>query len=122
MTIFIGNLQWDTEEEDLKNLFNIYGEVRKCTIPLYRDSGRKRSFGFVAMNNNRSEKNGYKKLPQKFIPSKMINSLATFNREMKSMAAMVNRGYYDANIAETFSIFNWEPISLEKTLINMSNS
>ena len=41
---------------------------------------------------------------------------------MKSMAAMVNRGSYGADIIETISIFNWEPISLEKTLIDMSNS
>ena len=52
----------------------------------------------------------------------MINSLAPFNKEMKSMAAMVNRGSYGAYISETISIFNWEPISLEKTLIDMGNS
>jgi dihydroflavonol-4-reductase len=52
----------------------------------------------------------------------MINSLAPFNKEMKSMAAMVNRGSYGADITETISIFNWEPISLEKTLVDMGNS
>jgi dihydroflavonol-4-reductase len=67
-------------------------------------------------------KNGYKKAPQNFIPTKVINSLAPFNKEMKSMAAMVNRGSYGADITETISIFNWEPISLEKTLIDMCNS
>ena len=56
MTIFIGNLSWDTEVEDLKDLFNTYGEVTKCTIPLERDSGRKRGFGFVEMNSESSEK------------------------------------------------------------------
>ena len=56
MTIFIGNLSWDTEEEDLKDLFNTYGKVKKCTIPLERDSGRKRGFGFVEMNNENSER------------------------------------------------------------------
>ncbi len=56
MTIFIGNLPWETEEGDLKDLFKTYGEVIKCTIPLDRNSGRKRGFGFVEMNNNRSEK------------------------------------------------------------------
>ena len=66
--------------------------------------------------------NGYKKAPQNFIPTKMINSLAPFNKEMKSMAAMVKRGSYGADITETISIFNWEPIPLEKTLIDMGNS
>ena len=72
--------------------------------------------------SNILRKNGYKKAPQNYIPTKMINSLAPFNKEMKSMAAMVNRGSYGADITETISIFNWEPISLEKTLIDMSNS
>ncbi len=72
--------------------------------------------------SNLLRKNGYKKAPQNFIPTKVINSLAPFNKEMKSMAAMVNRGSYGADITETISIFNWEPISLEKTLIDMSNS
>ena len=67
-------------------------------------------------------KNGYNKAPQNFIPTKMINSLAPFNKEMKSMAAMVNRGSYGADITETISIYNWEPIPLEKTLIDMGNS
>ena len=56
MTIFISNLSWDTEEEDLKDLFNSYGKVTKCTIPLERDSGRKRGFGFVDLINESSEK------------------------------------------------------------------
>ena len=38
------------------------------------------------------------------------------------MASMVIRGFYDADITETIFIFNWEPISLEKTLIDISNS
>ena len=72
--------------------------------------------------SNILRKNGYKKAPQNFIPTKMINSLAPFNKEMKSMAAMVNRGSYGADITETISIYNWEPIPLEKTLIDMGNS
>ena len=56
MTIFIGNLSWETEEEDLKDLFKTYGEVTKCTIPLDRDSGRKRGFGFVKMTSKTPRK------------------------------------------------------------------
>ena len=55
MTIFIGNLSWDTEKEDLKDLFISYGEVRKRSIPLERDTGRKRGFGFVQINNESEE-------------------------------------------------------------------
>ena len=67
-------------------------------------------------------KNGFKKSPQKFIPTKLINSLAPLNKEMKSMASMVNRGSYNVDIAETISLFNWEPISIDKALIDMAQS
>ena len=56
MTIFIGNLPWETEEEDLKDLFNTYGKVIRCTIPLDRNTKRKRGFGFVGMNSENAEK------------------------------------------------------------------
>ena len=57
MTIFIGNLSWETEEEDLKDLFKAYGEVTKCRIPLQRDSGRKKGFAFIDMTIENSKKN-----------------------------------------------------------------
>jgi RNA recognition motif-containing protein len=51
MTIYVGNLSFDAEVEDLQHLFAEYGEVRKCTLPLDRDTGRKRGFAFVDMAN-----------------------------------------------------------------------
>ena len=57
MTIFIGNLSWETEEKDLMDLFKAYGKVTKCTIPLERVSGRKRGFGFVELTSISSERN-----------------------------------------------------------------
>jgi RNA recognition motif-containing protein len=35
--------------EDLQQLFAEYGSVRKCTLPLDRETGRKRGFAFVEM-------------------------------------------------------------------------
>ena len=55
LTIFIGNLSWDAEREDLEDLFSQYGEVTKCSLPLDRETGRKRGFGFVDMRNEADE-------------------------------------------------------------------
>ncbi|MCP9928457.1 RNA-binding protein [Cyanobium sp. CH-040] len=49
MTIYVGNLSFDAEVEDLQHLFAEYGDVRKCTLPLDRETGRKRGFAFVEM-------------------------------------------------------------------------
>ena len=56
MTIFIGNLSWETEVEDLEQLFSNYGVVKKCYLPLDRETGRKRGFAFVDLNDQSSEK------------------------------------------------------------------
>jgi RNA recognition motif-containing protein len=56
MTIFIGNLSWDTEVEDLVQLFSNYGAVNKCHLPLDRETGRKRGFAFVDLSDQNSEK------------------------------------------------------------------
>ncbi len=55
MTIYIGNLSFQAEQEDLLDLFNQYGEVQKCTVPLDRETGRKRGFAFVEMSNDADE-------------------------------------------------------------------
>ena len=55
MTIFIGNLSWDTETEHLNELFKTYGAVQKCYMPLERDTGRKRGFAFVDLKDLKAE-------------------------------------------------------------------
>ena len=55
MTIYIGNLSFDAEVEDLKHLFTEYGSVSKCSLPLDRDTGRKRGFAFVEMASAQEE-------------------------------------------------------------------
>ena len=55
MTIYVGNLSFQAEQEDLLDLFSQYGEVSKCSLPLDRETGRKRGFAFVEMANDADE-------------------------------------------------------------------
>ena len=55
MTIYVGNLAFDAEVEDLQHLFSEYGTVRKCSLPLDRETGRKRGFAFVEMESQSDE-------------------------------------------------------------------
>ena len=49
MSIFVGNLPFRAEREDVLQLFTPYGEVTNCSLPLERDTGRKRGFAFIEM-------------------------------------------------------------------------
>ena len=49
MSIFVGNLPFRAEREDVIQLFAPFGEVHNCSLPLERDTGRKRGFAFIEM-------------------------------------------------------------------------
>ena len=55
MSIFVGNLPFRAEQEDIIELFASFGEVANCSLPLERDTGRKRGFAFVEMADEATE-------------------------------------------------------------------
>ena len=55
MSIFVGNLPFRAEQEDIIELFSTYGGVTNCALPLERDTGRKRGFAFVEMSDEAAE-------------------------------------------------------------------
>lgn len=52
--LFIRNLSFDTENSDLGALFRNYGNVISVRIPVDRQTGRCRGFGFVEMATSQS--------------------------------------------------------------------
>ena len=55
MSIFVGNLPFRAEQEDVIELFAQFGEVTNCALPLERDTGRKRGFAFIEMGDEATE-------------------------------------------------------------------
>lgn len=51
MNIFVGNLSFNTREEDLREAFEAYGQVSSARIITDRETGRSRGFAFVEMPN-----------------------------------------------------------------------
>ncbi len=55
MGIYVGNLNYDVTEEELKAVLTEYGTVQKVHLPVDRETGRKRGFGFIDMANETEE-------------------------------------------------------------------
>ncbi len=51
MRIFVGNLPYQTQSEDLEDTFSPYGGVESATVITDRETGRSKGFGFVEMTN-----------------------------------------------------------------------
>ncbi|HWY59478.1 MAG TPA: RNA-binding protein [Terriglobales bacterium] len=49
--IFVGNLDFNTSEDELRKLFEAHGQVDRVSIMTDRDTGRSRGFGFVEMTS-----------------------------------------------------------------------
>ena len=54
--LYVGNLPFQTTEEDLSDLFSQAGNVESVRIITDRDTGRSRGFGFVEMGDEEADK------------------------------------------------------------------
>lgn len=50
--IYVGNLAFQTSEEQLRAAFEPYGAIERVTVVRDRDTGQPRGFGFVEMTND----------------------------------------------------------------------
>jgi cold-inducible RNA-binding protein len=54
--VYVGNLPFQTTEDDLSNLFSQVGPVESVSIITDRDTGRSKGFGFVSMDSEAADK------------------------------------------------------------------
>ena len=55
MNIYVGNISWGLNDQDLENLFAEHGTVTSAKIITDRMTNRSRGFGFVEMSDGAEE-------------------------------------------------------------------
>jgi RNA recognition motif-containing protein len=71
--IYVGNLDFRTTEEQLRTLFEAYGQIDKASIARDQHSGQSRGFGFVEMTNNEEGEKAIAALNGKEVDGRTIN-------------------------------------------------
>jgi RNA recognition motif-containing protein len=89
MNIYVGNLDFKVDENELKGIFEKYGSVDEAKIIIDKYSGRSKGFGFVTMNDPAEAKKAISEL----------NGATLKNREMvvneaREKRESDNRGRY----------------------------
>ncbi len=71
--IFVGNLDFGTAEEDIRQLFERYGAVERVNIVRDRETGQPRGFAFVEMTDEAEANKAIAGLNGTMVGSRAIN-------------------------------------------------
>ena len=73
MNIYVGNLSYNTNDNDLRAAFEVHGAVDSAKIITDRDTGRSKGFGFVEMPENDEAQNAINALNGTDMDGRTIN-------------------------------------------------
>jgi RNA recognition motif-containing protein len=84
--LFVRNLSFDTENSELRKLFRNFGNVLSVRIPVDRQTGRSRGFGFVEMSTSQAAADAMKALNSQQISGRRIQVSFSEQRDQRSTA------------------------------------
>ena len=90
--LFVGNLSFNTTENDLQDLFAVHGTVVETNLMMDRDSGRPRGFGFVSMSTPQEAETAIQALNGKSIDGRALTVNVAKPREERSGGGRSSNG------------------------------
>jgi RNA recognition motif-containing protein len=81
MNIYVSNLSFDVQDQDLREFFTPYGEVTSAKIITDRETGRSRGFGFVEMGNDEEARKAIDELNNSSVDGRNIKVMEARPKE-----------------------------------------
>lgn len=72
MNIYVGNLSWSINDDELRNLFAEFGEVSSASVIMDKFSGRSKGFGFVEMPSDGDAEKAIEALNEKEVDGRNL--------------------------------------------------
>ncbi len=83
MNIYVSNLSFNVQDEDLKGFFEEYGEVSSAKVITDKFTGRSRGFGFVEMSDDASAQKAIQELDGATVEGRAIKVSEAKPREAR---------------------------------------
>ena len=83
MNLYVSNLSFGTNDNDLKTLFSEYGNVTSAKVITDRETGRSRGFGFVEMSSDDEAKEAIRGLNNKELEGRPMSVSVARPKEEK---------------------------------------
>ena len=84
MNMYVSNLGFHTSDDDLRKLFEQFGQVSSAKVITDRETGRSRGFGFVEMASNTEATQAMDKLNGKDVEGRTISVTVAREKENRS--------------------------------------
>ena len=97
MNIFVGNLSFETTDEDLRAEFTAFGELTSVNVLKDKFSNKSRGFAFVEMPNKEEAMKAIEALNGKSINGRTINAAEAKPREEKPTGNRSQGGFGGSN-------------------------
>jgi|SRR5215203_1906270 len=99
MNIYVSNLSFNVQDEDLKSYFADYGEVTSAKVINDKETGRSRGFGFVEMSDDATAQKAIAELDGATVDGRAIKVSVAKPREERSGGGGNNsrRSYSNSN-------------------------
>jgi RNA recognition motif-containing protein len=81
MNIYVSNLSFNVQDEDLRDFFAPYGEVTSAKVINDRETGKSRGFGFVEMSDETASKKAITELDQATVEGRIIKVMEAKPKE-----------------------------------------
>jgi RNA recognition motif-containing protein len=72
MKLYVGNMSYETSEDDLRKAFEAHGQVDSVNVITDRETGRAKGFGFVEMSSDAEAKTAMEALNEKDFQGRML--------------------------------------------------
>ena len=72
MNIYVGNLSWGVSDQDLRELFEAFGQVDRANIIKDRETSRSKGFGFVEMPDDASGQKAIEEMDGKEVDGRNV--------------------------------------------------
>jgi RNA recognition motif-containing protein len=92
--IFVGNLSYQTRQDELEGAFAAYGAVERVSVITERDTGQPRGFAFVEMTDRNEASNAIAGLNGSELNGRAMNVNEAQPREQRSGSPAGGNGGY----------------------------
>lgn len=86
MNIYVSNLAFSIQNEELQTLFSAYGKVASAKVVMDRETGRSRGFGFVEMEDEAAGREAISSLDQSTQDGRTIRVSVANPKPVKSFS------------------------------------